>query len=89
MNKPRKNVVRDIEPIGDELSNYPDLLYVRAKRTIAFRPLFVYHEQQIERRRIIAAMRRLKERLLDNKSHGQPPPHAYSRQMQQHQPHHQ
>lgn len=85
INKPRKNVVSDIEPIGDELSNYPDRLYQRAKRTIVFRPLFVYRQEQIENR-AIETLRRLRNRRLSNarSERRQSPAHDGQRQQQHH-----
>lgn len=90
MNKPRKNVVSDIEPIGDELSNYPDRLYQRAKRTIVFRPLFVYRQEQIEKG-AVETLRRLRNRRLNNErsESSQPPTHVHQRQQQHHHHHYQ
>lgn len=49
-----KNSVDKPEPIGDEISTFPEKLYERSRRAIAFRPLFVYRQQLISRRRIEA-----------------------------------
>lgn len=84
INKPRKNVVSDIEPIGDELSNYPDRLYQRARRTVVFRPLFVYRQEEI-RKRTVEAMRRLRDRRLNEMGQPPPPTRANTRQRVHHQ----
>lgn len=49
INKPQKSVVSDIEPIGDELSDFPDRLFQRAKRATVLQPLF---ERQAEKLRL-------------------------------------
>lgn len=60
-----KNVVSDMEPIGDEISMFPERSYDRSKRALVFRPLFIYRQQQFRKRRL-EERRRIDQQRHDN-----------------------
>lgn len=60
-----KNVLSDMEPIGDEISMFSDRIHDRSKRTLIFRPLMVYRQQKIRKIRL-DAKRRLDQQTNDD-----------------------